>query len=298
MKKNNRVIVFAYSEVGYIGLSALLDKNANIVAVYTHRDNPNENIWFQSVAELALQYNLPVIYDATFSSPEELKRLQQFAPDIIFSFYYRDMIPETILSLAKDGAFNLHGSLLPKYRGRAPVNWAVLNGETETGATLHYMLAKPDAGAIVDQEKVLIEPDETAEDVSKKVNLAAASILERQIDNILAGTITSYPQDNSKASYYGRRKPDDGKIMWEHSAQEIHNLVRAVTHPFPGAFTFLNQHKLFIWKTRLHKDLQNTAISGTVISLHPLLVTTSHGVLEIVEMTPEVNIIVGARLGE
>jgi len=293
-----RVVVFAYSEVGYIGLSALLKKGTNIVAVYTHQDNPNENIWFQSVAQLALQNNLPVVYDETLSSAEAYTRLQQLAPNIIFSFYYRDMIPEAILNLANDGAFNLHGSLLPKYRGRAPVNWAVLKGETETGATLHHMLAKPDAGAIVDQEKVSIEPDETAEQVSEKVNKAAAIILERQVDNILAGTFTSYPQDNALASYFGRRKPDDGKINWDHSAQQIHNLVRAVTRPYPGAFTFFNQDKIFIWKTRLHKDSQTQAVPGTIISLQPFLVATGEGVIEIIEMTPKTAMSINTRLGE
>jgi len=153
------------------------------------------------------------------------------------------MLPPEVLALARKGAFNMHGSLLPKYRGRAPVNWAILKGESETGATLHEMVTKPDAGRIVDQERVPIGPDETAAEVFAKVSDAAETVLKRSLPYLLAGTASLKKQDLSKGSYFGGRRPEDGRIDWSKSALEIHNLVRAVAPPYPGAFT--DQMKIF-----------------------------------------------------
>src|ERR1041384_415208 len=157
-----RVIVFGYSDLGYECLELLLRRKMRVVAVFTHEDKPGENLWFRSVAALAREQDLPVFTPDSLKTPETEQQLRTLQPQVIFSFYYRNMIPMPLLNLARLGAFNLHGSLLPKYRGRAPVNWAVLNGETETGATLHEMVAKPDAGRIVDQQAVPTGADGTA----------------------------------------------------------------------------------------------------------------------------------------
>jgi len=154
----NRAVVFAYHSVGVRGIKVLLARGVDIALVVTHHDNPNETIWFDSVAELCAEHQIP-----TLSDPQPtilLDAVTKIAPDFIFSFYYRNMLPADVLALAKRGAYNLHGSLLPKYRGRVPVNWAVLHGETETGATLHEMTVKPDAGAIIAQTAVPILPDD------------------------------------------------------------------------------------------------------------------------------------------
>ena len=230
-----RAVVFAYHDVGVRCLRVLLDAGVDVALVVTHRDDPNENVWFGNVASLAAERGLSVLID-----PDEktlLEKIASIAPDFIFSFYYRRMLPPSILRLAKRGAFNMHGSLLPKYRGRAPVNWAVLNGETETGATLHEMVEKPDAGRIVDQQAVAIGPDETAVDVFKKVTDAAETVLRRCIKGLLTGKAVLKPQNLSMGSYFGGRKPEDGRIDWTRSAAEIHNLVRAVAPPYPGAFS-------------------------------------------------------------
>jgi len=226
-------------------LRVLLDAGVQVPLAVTHRDDPAERIWFASVAELARSRGIEVLEDP---GTEELARfLEAIQPDFIFSFYYRRMLPEFLLRMARHGAFNMHGSLLPKYRGRAPVNWAVLNGETETGATLHEMVAKPDAGRIVDQQRVPIGPDELAVEVFRRVTDAAEIVLKRNIKKILEGKATLRPQDLSRGSYFGGRRPEDGRIDWSKSAREIHNLVRAVAPPYPGAFT----DGLRISKTRL-----------------------------------------------
>jgi methionyl-tRNA formyltransferase len=229
-----KAVVFAYHDVGVRCLRALLDAGVRVPLVVTHRDDPAERVFFGSVAELARSRGIETLED-----PQEnlLERIKILAPDFIFSFYYRRMLPPEVLATAKRGAFNMHGSLLPKYRGRAPVNWAVLKGETETGATLHEMVAKPDAGRIVDQEAVPIGPDETAGEVMAKVAAAAETVLRRSINNLVSGKVELKPQDLSKGSYFGGRRPEDGRIDWTSSAAQIHNLVRAVAPPYPGAFT-------------------------------------------------------------
>jgi methionyl-tRNA formyltransferase len=236
-----QAVVFGYHDVGVRCLRGLLDAGVAVPLVVTHRDDPNERIWFGSVAQLAHGHGIETLVSEEMNHLRE--RISVISPEFIFSFYYRRMLPPDVLSLAKRGAFNMHGSLLPKYRGRAPVNWAILKGESETGATLHEMVAKPDAGRIVDQERVPIGPDETAAEVFARVSDAAETVLKRSLPHLLAGTASLKKQDLSKGSYFGGRRPEDGRIDWSKSALEIHNLVRAVAPPYPGAFT--KQMKIF-----------------------------------------------------
>ena len=228
-------VVFAYHDVGARCLRALLDAGVGVPLVVTHRDDPRERIWFASVAELARERGIATLLDP--AAEEILGHLQRLRPDFLFSFYYRRMLPEAILGLAKRGAYNMHGSLLPKYRGRAPVNWAILRGERETGATLHEMTARPDAGRIVDQQAVPIGPDDTAVEVFRRVSEAAETVLRRSLKPLLEGKAELRPNDLARGSYFGGRRPEDGRIDWRKSAREIHDLVRAVAPPYPGAFT-------------------------------------------------------------
>jgi len=274
------ILVFAYHDVGYECLDALIQNDEYVLAVITHKDNPEEEIWFRSVAALARKYDIPVHTPASVSSPDWTDRIRSWSPDLILSFYYRDMIPEEILGIPRLGAFNMHGSLLPKYRGRVPINWAILHGEKQTGVTLHHMVKRADAGDIVDQEPVAIGPEDTARDVFGKCVTAARKVLERQIDNLTAGTAPRKPQDEAQATYFGGRKPEDGRIDWTASAESIYNLIRAVTQPYPGAFTLSNGKKLFIWWATPSKE--GSGKPGTVISLDPLIIATGTGSLEIV----------------
>lgn len=273
-----RAIVFAYSKVGYVCLRELIDRRVNVQAVFTHQDDPGEKIWFPSVAELAGEASIPVFTSKTLGD-EEYKLIIALKPDVIFSFYYRSMIPERFLEIPHRGAYNIHGSLLPKYRGRAPVNWAILKGETETGATLHHLIREADGGPIVDQEKVPILFEDTAYDVSKKVAEAARLLLLRNLDSIAGGKAWKIPQKEADASYFGKRTPEDGRIEWERNAVEIYNLIRAVTDPFPGAFTFEGDKKLFIWKARPEEWPDDDSIPGMVISASPLMVRAATGCL-------------------
>jgi methionyl-tRNA formyltransferase len=246
-----RIAVFAYSDTGHACLAHLLDRGERVVLVATHRDAPGEAAWFPSVAELAQSRGIePVIMENPLD-PQAISRVRLAKPDLLFSFYYRKLLPEEMLSAPPLGAWNMHGSLLPKFRGRAPVNWAVLKGETRTGATLHAMTERADRGAIVDQEAVPIGPDDTAIDVQRRVTAAAVAILTRRLDALKAGSARTVPQDEAAATRFGRRRPEDGRIDWTRPAKEVHDLVRAVTHPYPGAYTELFGGKTLVWRSRL-----------------------------------------------
>lgn len=244
-------VVFAYHDVGVRCLSVLLEGDVDVKLVVTHEDDPKETVFFGSVSELAKSRGIPVETPSDANDPAFVERLRAIAPDFLFSFYYRKMLSPAVLAVARRGAFNMHGSLLPKYRGRAPVNWAVLKGERETGATLHEMVAKPDAGRIVGQEAVPIGEDDLAVDVFARVTHAAETVLKRELPRLLDGTAILAPQDLSQGSYYGGRKPEDGRIDWTQPARAIHDLVRAVAPPYPGAFTSVEGKGLRILRTRL-----------------------------------------------
>ncbi len=245
--------------------------------IFTHEDSPNEEIWFASVRELARKHGIPC-RTTDINAPESVALLREIAPDFIFSFYYRNMIRQEVLDIPRLGALNLHGSLLPRYRGRVPVNWAVINGETETGATLHYMVEKPDAGDIVDQERVPVLFTDTALDVFNKVAGAAVAAISRSWPLLTAGKAPRVPMDLKAGSYFGGRKPADGLIDWTMDAVRIYNLIRGVTHPYPGAFTFLDGNKVLVWQAW---PVEGKGEPGRVISESPFLVGTGNGLLEI-----------------
>lgn len=249
----SKAIVFAYHNVGVRCLNVLLAHGVDVALVVTHKDNPKETIWFDSVAELAALHGIPAITPDNPNTPEVIAQIHALQPDFCFSFYYREMLKRELLEIPKHGALNMHGSLLPKYRGRVPVNWAIIHGETETGATLHYMTEKPDNGDIVAQQAVPILPNDTALQVFQKVTVAAEIALNDVLPALLAGKAPRIKQDLSRGGYFGGRKPEDGIIDWSQSAQAIHNLVRAVAPPYPGAATQLMGKPLRILQTLMTK---------------------------------------------
>ena len=246
-----RAVVFAYHNVGVRCLSVLLAHGVNIPLVVTHRDNPNEHIWFDSVAELAALHDIPVITPDDPNTPEVIEQVRAAQPDFLFSFYYRNMLKKALLEIPSRGAYNMHGSLLPKYRGRVPVNWAIIKGERETGATLHVMNEKPDNGAIVDQQAVPILPDDMAKDVFDKVTVAAEIALWSVLPQLMRGQLPRRPNPLAQGSYFGGRKPEDGRLDWTRPAAELYNLIRAVAPPYPGAFFESGGRRLVVARARL-----------------------------------------------
>jgi len=264
-----RAVVFAYHNVGVRCLKVLLAGGVDVALVVTHQDSATENIWFESVLSLCETEGIPYLTPSDAKGADLVAAIQAAQPDLMFSFYFRHMLPQAILDIAP--AYNMHGSLLPAYRGRAPTIWAVLHGATETGATLHEMTVKPDAGAIVAQQAVPILPDDTAFEVFGKVTVAAELALYGVLPSLLAGTAPRIPNDLTKGGYFGGRKPEDGRIDWNKPAQDVYNLHRAVAPPYPGAFTDVGPRRYVIERARL--------LNGNVQGLAPGLAVVDNAIL-------------------
>ena len=283
-------VVFAYHDVGVNCLKALISAGIEVDLVITHQDDPHENIWFGSVAKLCVEKNIPYITPRADELTGLIPKLQSLAPDYLFSFYYRHMIPAQILACAKIAALNMHGSLLPKFRGRAPVNWAILHGELKTGATLHIMELKPDAGDIVGQAAVSIGPDETATEVFGKVSTAAVEVMNQVLPSLVQGNVPRKPNELEKGSYFGGRKPADGQIQWKQTALQVHNLVRAVAPPYPGAFTEHQGQTMLVARTSLKGPFPDTLDLGVygiqVVDNRVFGICGDRQVVEILEWYP------------
>ena len=261
--KSARCVLFAYHEMGYACMEALLKMGAPIAALFTHRDDSHEEIWWRSCSELAAQHGVPVHIDESVEAVAA--KIGALKPAVIYSFSYRHLIPESVLELAPLGAFNLHPSLLPAYRGRAPVNWVLVNGERETGVTLHHMVARADAGDIVGNRAVTIDDNDNALTLYRKLVPMGVELIEELHPKIVAGSAPRRKMDIAKGSYFGRRKPEDGRIDWRWPARRIFNLVRAVTHPYPGAFCFVGGRKLMLWEAKIGAEIGMPAAPGNVV---------------------------------
>ncbi len=294
------VVVMAYQDIGWVCLDELLRLGADVAAVVTHRDDPGEAIWFRSVAARARDAGIPVLEPADVNAPEVVERIAALAPELLFSFYFRQILKSSLLAIPPRGALNLHGSLLPRYRGRCPVNWVLINGETETGVTLHHMEPQPDTGDIVAQQRVPIADDDTALTLNRKLGDAARELLRDTFPAILADTAPRVPQDHARATRFGGRRPEDGRLAWQRPARELSNLVRAVTHPYPGAFTTWAGTKLFVWKAT-PLDAPSNDEPGRVAAVSPagIVIGTGRGGLRLeqlqVDGAPEQSAIDFAR---
>lgn len=304
-----KAVVLAYHDIGCVGIDALLRNGFDVQAVFTHKDNPREAIWFRSVSLTAAVHGIPVYAPDDINHPIWVEKLRALKPDYIFSFYYRQMVKPVILDIPTHGCLNLHGSLLPKYRGRCPVNWALVNGESQTGVTLHYMTPHPDDGDIVAQEKVAIDTDDTARTLFAKMETASGKLLDQALPLLAAGKAPRRAQDHAQATYFGARRPEDGEIDWSRDAEQIRNLIRAVAAPYPGAFTWIGERKLLVWSASVI-PLKNTPPPGTVLSSAPLQIACGSSALQINQAQAENDVVMageqlavvmglapGARLG-
>ncbi len=303
-------IVAAYNNIGCAGLEALIRAGVEVKAVFTYADDTNESVWFRSVAEVAAEHGIATYAPDDINHPLWAHKIKELQPDFLFSFFYRDIIKEQILSIPRVACLNLHGSLLPKYRGRAPINWAIINGESETGLTLHHMTPSADDGDIVCQAALPINSEETAAGLNIKLSDLAGSMLDKNLPAIIAGKAQRTPQDSSKATVFGRRTPQDGAIDWNQPAEKIRNLIRGVTRPYPGAFTYRGSTKTTIWKASLSSTATGDGLPGTVISTSPLEVKCGDKALRIdagqveggvyalgAQLSDELDLCVGARFG-
>jgi len=304
-----RAVVFAYHAIGHRGLATILEHGFQVAAVFTHCDDPHENVGFPSVAELASSQGIEVFAPEDVNHPLWVERLRRLRPEIIFSIHYRKLLGKKILAIPPQGSFNLHSSLLPRYRGRCPLNWVLVHGERETGVTLHRMTSRPDAGNIVDQVRVPISDADTAPTLYARLQEASGELWNRTLPRILAGTATETPQDTALATVFGGRSPQDGEIDFRKSAVEVRNLVRAVTRPWPGAFTHSGRRKVLIWSSTVLPAEEQGTEPGRITSVDPLVVECGRNSLRIdlgqvegglplagSQLASELNLVPGLRL--
>ena len=280
-----KAVVFGYQEIGYVCLEELVDFGVHVSHLFTHEDDPDEEIWFHRPVTVAQKHNIPVHTPTTVKDEKWIQLIEDAAPDFIFSFYYRSMIPKRVLDIPRVAALNLHGSLLPKFRGRAPANWVLVEGESETGVTLHEMVEKPDAGDIIAQKKIEIAFEDDVYTLYMKMTGAARQLMKETLPKLADGSFIRTPQTGA-SSYFGGRKPEDGLIRWQKDALSLYNLTRAVTHPYPGAFTYLKGRKLFVWKAD-PKDGNGGGAPGKIVSSDPLMVSTGKGTLKLLRVQLE-----------
>jgi len=255
---HNGVVLFVYNDLGYKLLRLVNRKKIKIHLVITHEDSSNEFIWFSSCLDYCKKNNLKYLLYEKINLNELYNKLKNLNISCIFSAYFRKIIPKKIISLAKNGAINLHGSLLPFYKGRSPVNWQILKDEKVSGVTFHYMNNKPDSGNIIYQKKILVKKSMTAYQLQIKINNLAIKIANNNIEKIINGKCPSIIQKN-KGSYFGGRKPSDGKINLNDLAINIFNQVRALSHPFPGAFIYYKRKKIVIESCSLTNILASSS---------------------------------------
>jgi len=274
-------------------LNLLLARGLEVVGVVTQPDRPKgrkKTLTPPPVKEAALAFGLPVVQPERLRRDEAaLRQLADWRPDLIVTAAYGQILPKTVLELPKLGCINVHGSLLPKYRGGAPIQRAIMNGETVTGVTIMYMAEGLDTGDMISKVEVPIEDDDTAGTLFGKLSEAGAELLGRTLPSILDGTAVAVAQDEAEATYAPNLTREDERIDWSREACEIRNQVRGLV-PFAGAFTLLDGEPFKIWSCRTaDRRKGHGSQPGTILSAGTdgLLVAAGNGsVLELLEVQP------------
>jgi methionyl-tRNA formyltransferase len=275
-----RILFAGHQKWACMALEELVKNNHEIVGVVAEKDEFDnkesetykrfkEYGFFESLKDTARAIGLNVLQPDDINSSEFIKEIGKLNPDLITIVSYHSIVRRELIDKYKNRIINAHGALLPKYRGRAPINWAIINGEKEAGVTVHFVAEKVDSGDIIAQERVPIEMEDTAIDVLKKSLPLYPKLVLEAVMQIEKGEVKATKQDLSKGSYFKSRKPEDGLIDWNKNTIQLYNWVRALTHPYPGAFTYHNSKKIFIWKAALPEGYEKTGFNpGYVVEEH------------------------------
>ncbi len=283
-----RIIFMGTPDFACPSLSILLEHHYTIAGVVTAPDKPRgrgQHVTFTPVKEYALRHNLNVLQPESLRDPLFIETLRSLQPDLIVVVAFR-ILPPDVFQLPPLGTFNLHASLLPKYRGAAPINWAIINGETETGVTTFFLREKVDTGNIILQERVTIGENETAGELHDKLSVIGAQLVLKTVQLIERGTVQTIPQNDTLATPAPKIFKQQCRINWNAPAQTIHNFIRGLS-PHPAAWTTHNNKLLNIYRTHYHPSVQ--ASPGTIYRCTPkeLLVGTKDGLIQILEIQQE-----------
>ncbi len=289
-----QIVFFGTPQFAIPSLKALIASGNKVLAVVTQSDKRRGRLGNPSpppVKELAVSENIKVLQPEKINSPLFIEELSRLEPDIIVVVAYGKILPPRILNLPRLGCINVHASILPKYRGAAPIQWAIINGEKETGVTTMLMDEGLDTGDIFLQERIKIEEEDNSETLAKKLSELGASLLIKTIEGLDLGNLNPVPQHGTP-SYAPVLKKEDGRINWNMIATDIWNFVRGM-YPWPGAFTNLNTERLKIINV---KPIQGQGIPGRIESIsNKLIIGTGNGLIEIIEIQPEGKRIMNAK---
>jgi methionyl-tRNA formyltransferase len=271
-------------------LQILIDRSEQIAAVVTQPDRPagrGQHIALPPIKELALKHHLPVLQPVKVRDAQFIAQIKELSPDLIVVVAFGQILPRALLDIPPYGCVNVHASLLPFYRGAAPINWVLINGETETGVTLMLLDEGMDTGDMLLQEKLPLMPTDTVATLHDKLAQSGARLLGKSLDELGSAGWTCIPQDHARATYAPLLKKEDGLIQWQKSAREIHNQIRGM-NPWPGCFTYFNGKllKVFAAEVREH-ETQGTPGSIIEISESGITVATGNGMLVLKEVQLE-----------
>ncbi|NOR49661.1 MAG: methionyl-tRNA formyltransferase [Desulfuromonadales bacterium] len=249
--QNIRTIFMGTPDFALQTLQGLIDAGCNLVGVYTQPDRPKgrgKQLAAPPVKELAQKYDIRVYQPIKLRQPETVAELEALAPDLVIVVAYGQILPKSVLDIPRYGCINVHASLLPKYRGAAPINKAIIDGETETGITTMYMDVGLDTGDMLVKKTLSIGPQETAGELHDRLAVLGRKTMEETLQQLCAGTLQRHVQDNDQSTYAAMMKKEDGRINWNRPAVEVHNQIRGLD-PWPGAYTSLNGELLKLART-------------------------------------------------
>ncbi|KJD42580.1 methionyl-tRNA formyltransferase [Paenibacillus terrae] len=295
MSQDIRIVFMGTPDFAVPSLNMLLDNGYNVVGVITQPDKPQGRkkiLTPTPVKEAAEKRGLPVLQPIRLRQPEAVAQVAELRPDLIVTAAYGQILPKSVLDLPRFGCLNVHGSLLPRYRGGAPIQRAIINGETVTGVTLMYMAEGLDTGDMISRVEVAIEPEDTSGTIFEKLSIAGAELLHDELPKLLAGQSGRTPQNEEEATYAPNLNRDDERIPWNDSAQQIYNRIRGLV-PFSGAFTLWEENVFKIWAAEqpsIHSDADgaNAPASGTVLQLtaRGIEVQTGNGTIWLTQVQP------------
>lgn len=285
-----RIIFMGTPQFAVPSLEALFSSSHSVLAVVTQPDRPRgrgQRLTISPVKAVAQQYGVPILQPVTVQDTTVINQLASLHPDLLVVVAYGKILPEAMLTLTPRGGINVHASLLPRFRGAAPINWAIIEGEEETGITIMQITRGMDEGDILLQRAIPILPRDTAQTLHDRLAPLGATCLMEALTQMEEGSLTPRAQDHSLATYAPRLKKEDGKIQWNRNARDLYNLIRGVI-PWPGAYTFRRKTLLKIWWADW-EETQTDKRPGEVVAIRPeaLQVATGKGVLLLREVQPE-----------